>query len=93
MRFHYLAPMLTLGASMLAAPAIAQSDDETATTEAAQGERALPASTTRIICRRLPARVGSRIGGRNICQTAYEWDRMRAEVRASYEQAMAFQRF
>lgn len=35
----------------------------------------------RIVCQRMPPPPGSRIGGRNICQSQAEWIRYRREVK------------
>lgn len=47
----------------------------------------VPTSATRIVCRRLAQHVGSRIGTRNICATAQQWDRWRQENRDVLENA------
>ena len=44
-------------------------------------------SANRIICRRFPPPVGTRIGGRNICLTEMQWARYDQEVRATLDEA------
>lgn len=43
--------------------------------------------SNRIICRRFPPPVGTRIGARNICQTQAQWERYDQEVRAVLDEA------
>ncbi len=44
-------------------------------------------AATRVICRRVPAPTGSRIGSRRICRTQMAWDRIEQEARDAMEEA------
>lgn len=71
-----------LGLAMLAAaPAGSFTQEESASADDGV------TSSTEIICRRQPAPTGSRIGGRNICKTQAQWDRINRESRDLVEEA------
>ena len=59
---------------------------EQESSDAAEGVQRLTAAN-RIICRRFPPPVGTRIGSRNICLTQMQWERYDEEVRATLDEA------
>ncbi|MEQ9663805.1 MAG: hypothetical protein RLN87_14815 [Parasphingopyxis sp.] len=85
MRFaHSIAVAASIGIAALAgAPAVAQ---QTASAENQASEGEVNASNE-ILCRRQPPPTGSRIGGRNICKTRAEWERLQREARNEIEDA------
>ena len=59
-----------------------------AQTEPSQAENAdNVTSATEVVCRRVAAPTGSRIGARNICRTRAEWDAINRDARNEMEDA------
>ncbi|WP_298016023.1 hypothetical protein [uncultured Parasphingopyxis sp.] len=93
----FVGTALLVSAALAAAntePADVLSDEpvEEQATETAQADDTAegnwePTAATRIVCRSLPARVGSRIGTRRVCATQMQWDRWRQENRDVLENA------
>lgn len=63
----------------LAAPVLAQDDEAHSPLAANQADGT--SASTRVVCRRYPPPVGTRIGARRICKTEREWQQAEAEQR------------
>lgn len=80
-----IAALIFLSASQVASSASASQASADSAVESAPGASKspdadaegnwAPTAATRIVCRQLPQRVGGRIGTRQICATAMQWDR------------------
>lgn len=75
-----LAATVFTGAPLLVTASPAQAQDDA---EADAGEEVSPAR--RIVCRRMAAPSGSRLGARNICRTQAQWDIAQREIRTEVQ--------
>ena len=70
--------LMVVASGAMAVPAMASAALQDNSDEAAEAEGVIN-SSNRIVCRRMPPPVGSRIGGRRICATEAQWSRYEDE--------------